>query len=311
MKNEIKIDAMDNTQVDNSLRSLSASLEQYKKILSSLTTSMSEMIKVYSAYSKINIDGILEPLRNTLNSYTRLNMSCLTNGLYSDSFKKSMEALAQTLKVCENLNVSESAKIMVKSMNAISRSFALEPMKQLHQIDFSAMFADVVPKASSLSEVVSTTYSLVQEELESKKEEKVLFTEDEIHEALSEQVTDPKGFQARVARWTESKKIQFFIIWNLILFIYGNFVQPYFQEYVGIPVMTYVVSNVKELPEKGAKIIGQLQENIEAVITEDVNYYYKVTFTDENGEIQEGYVAKRNLKIIKEECEEAQTTPEK
>lgn len=308
MKNEIKIDAMDKTQVDNSLKSLSASLEQYKKISSSLTTSMNEMMKVYS---KINIDGILEPLRNTLNSYTRLNMSCLTNGLYSDSFKKSIEALAQIFKVYENLNVSELAKKMEESMNAISRSFALQRMEQLQQIDFSAMFADVVPKASSLSEIVSTSYTLVQEELESKKEEKMLFTEEEIHEALSEQVTDPKGFQARVARWTESKKIQFFIIWNLILFICGNFVQPYFQEYVGIPVMTYVVSNVKELPEKGAKIIGQLQENIEAIITEDVNYYYKVTFTDENGEIQEGYVAKRNLRIIKKECEEAQTITEK
>mgnify|MGYP003231689448 CR=1 FL=1 len=73
--------------------------------------------------------------------------------------------------------------------------------------------------------------------------------------------------------------------------------------------MTYVESNVKELPEKGAKIVAQLKENIEATIIENTNYYYKVTFTDEDGVQREGYVAKRNLKIIKEP--EAEETEEK
>ena len=133
------------------------------------------------------------------------------------------------------------------------------------------------------------------------------FTEAEVQEALTEQVANPKGFQARFAGWTEKKKVQFFIIWQLICFIYGNFFQPYFQEKVGIPVTAYVVSNVKELPEKGAKIIGQINENIEAIVIENTNYYYKVTFTDEHGETKEGYVAKRNLKIIEEKTEEDDT----
>ena len=72
-------------------------------------------------------------------------------------------------------------------------------------------------------------------------------------------------------------------------------------------VTAYVVSNVKELAEKGAKIIGQIHENIEAIIIENTNYYYKVTFTDENGETKEGYVAKRNLKTIEQETEEDST----
>ena len=74
-----------------------------------------------------------------------------------------------------------------------------------------------------------------------------------------------------------------------------------------MPVTAYVVSNVKEFPEKGAKIIGQIHENIEAIIIENTNYYYKVTFTNENGETKEGYVAKRNLKIIEEKTEEDST----
>ena len=74
-----------------------------------------------------------------------------------------------------------------------------------------------------------------------------------------------------------------------------------------MPVTAYVVSNVKELPEKGAKIIGQIHENIEAIIIENTNYYYKVTYTNEKGETKEGYVAKRNLKIVEEKTEEDTT----
>lgn len=70
-----------------------------------------------------------------------------------------------------------------------------------------------------------------------------------------------------------------------------------------MPVTTYVVSNVKELPEKGAKIIGQIHENAEAIIVGNTNYYYKVTFINENGETKEGYVAKRNLKIVEDKTE--------
>lgn len=62
--------------------------------------------------------------------------------------------------------------------------------------------------------------------------------------------------------------------------------------------MTWTVSNVKELPQKGAEIICQIKEGIEAVIVENTNYYYKISFTDENGIKQEGYVAKRNLRFI-------------
>ena len=304
LKNDIRIDSTFSTPAEKSLKSLAESLESYKKISSSLTSSMNEIMKTYSAYSQT---GIAESLRKTMNSYAKINMSYLTSGMFSDSMRYTIESFAQSFKVYEQINISESAKTIAESMNAISKSFASEQLRQLQQIDFSAMFADIVPKATSLPDIVGTAYSLVQDELEEESDENDSFTEAEVQEALTEQATNPKGFQARFAGWTEKKKVQFFIIWQLICFIYGNFFQPYFQEKVGMPVTAYVVSNVKELPEKGAKIIGQIHENIEAIIIENTNYYYKVTFTNENGETKEGYVAKRNLKIVEEKTEEDTT----
>lgn len=76
------------------------------------------------------------------------------------------------------------------------------------------------------------------------------------------------------------------------------------EENVGKPVMTKVVSIVKEAPEKGAEIIYRLKDGVQTVIMENTNYYYKVKFTDENGVEREGYVAKKNLKVIEEEMEQ-------
>lgn len=86
----------------------------------------------------------------------------------------------------------------------------------------------------------------------------------------------------------KKKIVKYFLIWRLICFLYSNFFQPYFQQNVGMPVMTWVMSNVKELPQKGADVICQIKEGVEAVIIENTNYYYKVSFTDENGVKQEG-----------------------
>lgn len=300
MKNTVMIDSSFYTSANKSLRSMAKSLESYQKDFDLLMSNRNELLKMYSSYSQIQISEMAESLRKTMDLYAKINASYLTNDLFSDSMRNTIESLAQSFKAYEQMNIAESAKAIAESINAMSKSLRLEQLKQLQQIDFSCMFADIVPKSTSLSDIVETAYSRVQNELEEDFDGDDSFTEAEIQEVLTEQATDSKGFQAKFANWTEKKKIQFFIIWQLICFIYGNFFQPYFQENVGIPVTAYVVSNVKELPEKGARIIGKIHENIEAIITENTNYYYRVTFTNENGEIIEGYVAKRNLKIIEE-----------
>ena len=61
------------------------------------------------------------------------------------------------------------------------------------------------------------------------------------------------------------------------------------------------------MPEKASKVICQLKEEVEAIIVENTDYYYKVKFVDEEGVEREGYVAKRNLKLLEEDSEEETT----
>lgn len=130
--------------------------------------------------------------------------------------------------------------------------------------------------------------------------------EQELQEALEEESTDQDKFFQRIKNWAEEKKMKYNIYKFIMLFVVNVFLLPYLQENVGKPVMTKVVSCVKQAPEKGAEIICRLKDGIQAIITENTNYYYKVKFTDENGVEREGYVAKKNLRVIEEEERETE-----
>lgn len=84
-------------------------------------------------------------------------------------------------------------------------------------------------------------------------------------------------------------------------FLLAHIFFPWFDEAIGKNVIPKATSLVRELPEKGAEVICHLEQNIEALIMENQSYYYKVSFIDETGIEREGYVAKRNLKIINQE----------
>ena len=211
MKNTVMIDSSFYTSANKSLRSMAKSLESYQKDFDLLMSNRNELLKMYSSYSQIQISEMAESLRKTMDLYAKINASYLTNDLFSDSMRNTIESLAQSFKAYEQMNIAESAKAIAESINAMSKSLRLEQLKQLQQIDFSCMFADIVPKSTSLSDIVETAYSRVQNELEEDCDGDDSFTEAEIQEVLTEQATDSKGFQAKFANWTEKKKIQFFV----------------------------------------------------------------------------------------------------
>lgn len=303
MKNTIRVYTSHVSSLEETMKSIAKSLETYRKMSDLISASLSTMLRSYSAVPLLEFNSITESLRKTMDTYAKMNMTNFTSGLLTDSISASLQEIGKTFKLYERTNFSESLKAISESMSLFSESIASEQLRQLRGIDYSTLFANIMSQSSSLSQIVDTAYSMVQDELSEANEQDENFNEEEFQEVLQEQASNPKGFQERIAGWTDKKKIQFFIIWQLIMFIYGNFFQPYFQENIGMPVTAYVVSNVKELPQKGADIICQLKENVEAIIIENTNYYYKVSFIDENGEKREGYVAKRNLKDVEEETQ--------
>ena len=312
------------------------SLERMRKSLMPLTKTLSEMTLDTSAL--IGAAGLMSSRMAELwKGYENVDISksasAVLKAVYtpfevSESYKQSMESfkeigrqfsainmaeeyrrsldsiqnIAKSLMSVTTIETARSIQNLQESMKLFTDSVIAEQISQLESIDYSKIFSQTLQKNGTFKDAVDAAYESLQEEniQENVELETDFASEQEIQDTINDQMNNPVGFQERVANWAAEKYKKYFIVINFWLLIWGIFIQPYLQENVGLPVMTYVVSNVKELPEKGAKIVAQLKENIEATIIENTNYYYKVTFTDENGVQREGYVAKRNLKIIEE-----------
>lgn len=226
---------------------------------------------------------------------------------YSAAFKNMAAELSQLSKISLGYNtetIRNSISNMVESLSVLQT----EQLKQIANIDYSKAFSSTYASMDSLREIINMAYAASQEydenEADEQETEDDLLTAEEAMETICEHIDNPAGFIERISTWSQEKIKKYWVVVALFTMLWNIFVLPYLQENIGKPAMAAFTSNVKELPEKGAAIVCQLKENIEAYITENTNYYYKVSFTDENGIEREGYVAKRNLKIIQEEIEE-------
>ena len=313
------------------------SLERMRKSLMPLTKTLSEMTLDTSAL--IGAAGLMSSRMAELwKGYENVDISKSASAVLkaaytpfevSESYKQSMESfkeigrqfsainmaeeyrrsldsiqnIAKSLMSVTTIDTARSIQNLQESMKLFTDSVIAEQISQLESIDYSKIFSQTLQKNGTFKDAVDAAYESLQEEeniSENVELETDFASEQEIQDTINDQMNNPVGFQERVANWAAEKYKKYFIVINFWLLIWGIFIQPYLQENLGL---------VKELNEKGAKIVAQLKENIEATIIENTNYYYKVTFTDEDGVQREGYVAKRNLKIIKEP--EAEETEEK
>lgn len=281
---------------------MSSTIAELWKGYENVDISKSASAALKAAYTPFEVS---EPYKQSIESFKEIGRQFSAINVVQE-YKRSLDSIqniAKSLMSVSTIDTARSIQNLQESMKLFMDSIIAEQISQLESIDYGKIFSQTLQKNGTFKDAVDAAYESLQEEQniqENVELETDFASEQEIQDTINDQMNNPVGFQERVANWAAEKYKKYFIVINFWLLIWGIFIQPYLQENVGLPVMTYVVSNVKELPEKGAKIVAQLKENIEATIIENTNYYYKVTFTDENGIQREGYVAKRNLKIIEE-----------
>ena len=215
--------------------------------------------------------------------------------IMDESLLKVMSDIRPTMLAVEAVNLN-----LAKTMQSISSS--IRPTMDMINENVAMFDNNYSEILRGFRELGCSLSSLAEQVYEESEEDACddFNSDDEILEALQEQESDPVGFQERFANWTEKRKKKYSIVRLLIIILLEIFVVPFLQDTVGKPVMSYIVSKVRELPNSSSEVIDELQEGGEGLIIEDVPYYYKVTYVDENGDAREGYVAKKNLKIINE-----------
>lgn len=245
---------------------------------SAIMNSMQQIASLNNAVESIcqptGITKMLESIANV----TAVNLEFQN---YSKQFDLLSESL---LKVYEPIKINEASIRAAMGITASIPSYR----------ELTVGFANI---ANNLSSIATAIYEESEEEEISELETDFVSNE-ELQAAIIEQNENPVGFQERVANWAESKKKKYCIAINVLKFFLTLFIVPYLQEYIGVPVTAWTVAHVRELPEKASKLITDIKEDIEATIIENVPYYYKITFIDENGEEKEGYVSKRSVKFV-------------
>lgn len=281
----------------------------------------SEMLEQYKGYGEIvkGLRDALEPMagyQSTLasnmsawtaaSSVSKLFDNQLQSVIQSYSGGKIEAFMSQIDKMHDFYNPT-AAEAIRSAMSGYS-SIA-EQIRQINQFNGYKNIAEALNSYSSVKDVIDSVYSSLDfddEEENIAELETDFANEQELQDALEEEFTDENKFAKRIKSWAKEKLKKYNIYKFIGLFIINVFILPYLEENVGKPVMTKVVSIVKEAPEKGAEIIYRLKDGVQTIIMENTNYYYKVKFTDENGMEREGYVAKKNLKVIEEEMEKSE-----
>lgn len=285
------------------------------------------------------IAASLEPIlgKYTLNSALQERqqiISSMTSGLemfrtpeyidtiqsVADSLGNVTESLSLFSGIIKNFNIPQKiiensfidyVRDISQSMVAFEDEFLRQDdnIKSVTRLLYDEFFDNIDLEENNFTELANR----ICEEMASNSEEEIDlqaeegFTNDtEIREALIEQANNPKGFQERFADWSEKKKKQFYILFLIWSFIWSNFLQDDFKQYVCQPIKEYVVAKIRELPNKDAGVIGELKDE-QAIVKGDEPYYYKIIFTGEDGKEHEGFVSKRSVILIEDSDKELDT----
>ena len=276
-------------------------MDTYKMTINDkVLESMKKVQEIASAASSaINLEQVRDSL---LKMSERISLSVKNNwaqdmDLINPSLQSSLRDFSHTVAQFQSSYDMEIMRQSISEMAKTLSNMQTEQLKALSQIDFRKFNFDFQSK--EFDDLVDLDYEATIEDTSdvtiSKEELKETFIESQKNDSSW------KRFNIQLHDGMEKFKRAHFIFYIIMMFLMQHIFFAWFDETIGKHVIPKATSIVRELPEKGSEIICHLEQSIEAIIVENQNYYYKISFIDENGIEREGYVAKRNLKIIEQE----------
>lgn len=233
----------------------------------------SSIKKITDLYSKIDYSIVMNNICKSM-SGVNASISRFIELYNSDAFRMSMDNIGRTL----------------------SSSIDSEFIEKINSIDIT----DVINKMpdSSIVDVANEIYNMAETNQDFEDDG---ITEEIVEEIISSTDSSELGWQERFHDTLEKYKKKYYVVFIVIYMIFKLFVEPFLPQTIGLPVISKFKCLIREQPSTDANVVIELQESDKAIITDDIKYYYKVEFTDENGEKKIGYVAKKNVDIIEED----------
>lgn len=266
-------------------------------------------------------------LENNLKNICEMIPKIETENL--EQLAKSFEAIEMQLKFCLNKNYGSFAKLssitnallldngtynnlinQIKSLNNNFDKIRFDNKfySNLFGYYFNNFQSEKIEKTLSIfikilnseyfDKIYCLFYNMHVDNADSFNEQKIEIEKEEIIKELEVSLKKSSGIQESIYNFFEKFKKENYIFYLAFMFFISIFCVPYLQEEIGKPIVSKVVSTVKDAIGGNGDKVGELKENQNAFIIGNENYYYKIVYIDENGEFKEGYVAKRNIELI-------------
>ncbi len=216
--------------------------------------------------------------------------------------KQSVEILNRVVKdsfsglssIFEQYDFEEMVKELRLSFDEMVDAIGLKQIKTLQSIDFSKIYRD-----SFYHEKYNEASKMVFEYTESEVESEESITQEELLEIFNEQMEDKIGWQEKLYNKSEEFKRKYFVFYKIFIgclcFIIGEIMSFFAQ--LGI---AYVWGNITSEPKKDAPVIYYFNQRTEINIIGETDYYYFITYPDNDGNESVGYCEKENVEIISE-----------
>lgn len=158
---------------------------------------------------------------------------------------------------------------------------------QLTNIDFSIVFFREFINSHFFKDLIVVAYKVTQvtsyKTNEDGPTESRFSDVEELKNAISKYINNDAISWEKFADWTQTKKSQYLMIWQILFFLCACFIQMHIQINISLPVKADKAVIVRKQPQPDKGVMCLMKENTEAIIIEDTIRYYRIVFIDEEG----------------------------
>ncbi len=263
-----------------------------------------------------NIDVFLKPQNDLIEILKRqqemLDFSGIRKALTEyDNFRSKLFDLNKF-----NINISKSFEPIYEIIENLKPSFtAIENVTNIlsRYSDYFKLIENnsIIAVVEQLQKIIDLSYVEQREVINSdiskpNKEEIIELDQVEreevnliIQETINDINTQNTNIEKHLMLWYEKLKAKYPIRARLIVKVVGFILTFYITSLLNISPFSFN-AKIRETPNRDSPVILNISiEDIKIIETENINYYFKVEYLDENNNTRIGYVSKKNISEIK------------
>lgn len=251
----------------------------------------------FNQFYRNNFDGF-EKLKSASEAVYKANENPFTE--FSENIQNLIKNSGMK-KVQDNLSALEGIQISV--FDLIQES-AIENVKTLIEVvsevvespDFNAEKFDKVASLIGESKEKFKSVDELESYVDKNLDDRDRFTEDELEAFKPVQEKKVENLLSTILNWTNRHETLTSVMLFVVIYI---LLSPMQADLVG-PVHTLSVSKIRKAANKKSENIFTIDKDKEVYVIGDEPYYYKIIYYDDKGDLKDGFIAKRNVKVLKE-----------